>query len=221
MPNNKQVKVLVGIPTLGEIKTQTTASLIQYLGMKQHQSVIVFREDSQLHTARNSFVWDAVSHKADYVMMIDSDVVFPPHAIDHLIAEDKDIISGLYYGRIAPFPVVKDFVDGNIRNPRNVSPQVITEVGAVGGGFLLIKMDVFKKLEPPFFYFGFPQEFGLNEISGPQKDIDPDVTFCLKARKAGFKVFVDSHFELGHVGKRIYNWEDNLDWQKTLDKDFK
>lgn len=205
-------RVLVGIPTIGEVKTQTTASLVSYMGSaKKHEPVIIFKENSQLHTARNSFVFEAVQRKCNYVMMIDSDMVFPPDGIDHLISENKDIIGGEYFGRIIPFPVVKQIKNKNIYQPlRSMVKNIIYEVAGIGGGFLLININVFKKLMPPFFYFGFPQEFGLAEIEHINKDIDPDVTFCLKARKAGFKIWADNHIELGHVGKKIYTRRDNV-----------
>jgi len=45
--------------------------------------------------------------KKDYLIMIDSDMVFDRDAIEHLVKQDKDVISGVAYKKAPPFaPVV-------------------------------------------------------------------------------------------------------------------
>ena len=71
----------------------------------------------------------------------------------------------------------------------------------MGFGAVLIKAEVLKAIPRPWF-------FGM-EGTGE------DVSFCYKARKAGFEVWMDTSIKLGHLGAQVMVTEEYSDqWNK-------
>lgn len=198
-----QTKVHISIPTLTDIKADTVASLLAFAQKTSLKYSFSIQKNTYIHAARNKAIWEAVNQKATHLMFIDADIDFPADGIERLLMRQKDIVGGLYFGRIEPFPVAKvkhQKVNG-LANPVVLPPTDLQEVLAVGTGFMLINMNVFKKIDPPFFFHAEPVEFGLDPVPFPQNELGEDVAFCLKARSAGFKVYLDSSVELGHIGE--------------------
>lgn len=144
----------------------------------------------------------------DYIMWIDSDQTFEPNQFFKLLSNKKDICGGLYLmdgGR--EFPVVKEWdtqyfeKEGTFKflTPMDFPPdRSLMEVVYTGFGFLLVKYGVFESIEYPWFE---PQMVTIGEnISDFASE---DVSFCLKARKAGFKIHVDPTVIVGHEKSQI------------------
>ena len=47
----------------------------------------------------------------------------------------------------------------------------------------------------------------------PLMGMGEDMTFCFRARQAGFKLYCDSRVKIGHIGQKIYD-EDSYILQK-------
>ena len=181
--------------------------------------MFMFKLDTYIEKARNELVWNAANENATHLMMIDSDMVFPPDGIDRLLKHDVDIVGGLYYGRMHPKAMAfYKNPDGTVTNFDPKQPPGLYEVDFVATGFMLINMRVFTKLEPPFFTFTYnPEFFGLRN-QGMLTPTGEDSYFCLTAKEAGYKVFVDNTIQLGHVGQRMYT---RRDWEAyQTDKEF-
>lgn len=208
MLNN--VKIFVGMPSTQEIPVYTARSLMEWQMYRKYPSIFEFKIDTYIEKARNEIVWQAVDKGATHVMMIDSDMVFPPHAVDHLVEQDKDIIGGMYFGRMHPKTMAFHRKGKEVTNVDPSKESGIFEVDFLGTGFMLININVFKKLMPPFFTFTYhPEDYGLPKTNMLQPKGE-DIFFCLTAKKAGFKIWLDTTFELGHVGSHIYrkhDWE--------------
>ena len=74
-------------------------------------------------------------------------------------------------------------------NDKKVIPQKLVEVDWVGTAFTLINMKVFKKMPRPWFEYDF----------NPKHIVGEDVLFCIKAKKLGYKVYVDPEVNIGHL----------------------
>lgn len=146
----------------------------------------------------------------DYILWIDSDIVFSPNQLDQLLKHDKDIVSGLYMMKDQlNFAAVKkwdtEFFKQNgtfqFLTPQSVSEELLTEqyrkeglinVVYTGMGFMLVKKGVFESLEYPWFN---PMEQKIGDL----KDItSEDVAFCLRAKEKGYNIFVDPGVRVGH-----------------------
>lgn len=209
--SNKNVKLFVGMPSGQDIPILTARSLMMWQYKRKYPSLFEFKIDTYIEKARNELVWQAVNEGATHLMMIDSDMVFAPDAIDHLVDQEKDIIGGLYFGRMHPKSLAFHInPDGTVRNIDPKKETGIFEVDFVGTGFLLMNINVFKTIDPPWFKFSYePEAFGINPTGNVAPALGEDAYFCLNAKKHGFKVWCDSTIELGHVGHHTYYREDH------------
>ena len=153
-----------------------------------------------IHDARELGVRIAAEQHSHYLLFLDSDMTFPADIIEQLIKHGKDIVSGLYFKRVPPYTTVmyNDISkDGEyaFEPIDNWKKNRLIEVDAIGCGCVLIKTKVFMKIKPPFFYPLYSQS---------NKSLtSEDIAFCVRAREAGFKIYVDTALQCGHIGKQI------------------
>lgn len=138
----------------------------------------------------------AIEHHMDYLFMVDDDMMCPEDLFERLYRWDKDIVAPLAFTRNFPHrPVIYSVINGwdsTTRTPYFKNQFVmkypkdqLVECDAVGFGAVLIKVSVLKALSTPLFM----STCGTGE----------DVYFCLKARKSGFRVYMDTSTKLGHL----------------------
>lgn len=162
---------------------------------------VLTAERLPIEMARNEFVKVFIQDpkKATHLLFIDDDTVPPKFAIDRLLAHDVDIVNGLTCRRKPPFdPCVYRF-DANVGKHKTVDifRKGLIEVDAVGMACTLIKREVFMRmLELPEINAKSPKWFEWT-ASGE------DITFCVRAKKAGFKVFCDTDLICDHYGPRM------------------
>lgn len=208
-------KILIAVPSFGDPSFETTISLKKLEGAAPYNLATKYKKSTYIHTARNGFVYDAVDLKADYLMFVDADMSFTAQGfnalIEHGLKMDTDLIGGLYVSRYNEKINIIKKIKSNDKGEKFLEDikEIPTfekpfEVDGIGTGFLLINMRVFTKLEPPFFYYPNPKDFGLREVPFPKNELGDDISFCMKVRQAGFQIFCDPTFELGHVGKKVY-----------------
>ena len=138
----------------------------------------------------------------DYIMWIDSDIIFDSKDFFDLLAHQEDIASGLYLmDGGESFACVKEwdtsffekFGHFKFLQPRDITGQRdLFPVNYVGMGWMLIKKGVFEKIKYPWFEplrkkLGSAIEFTME-----------DVTFCHKAQEAGFNIKIDPTIIVGH-----------------------
>jgi GT2 family glycosyltransferase len=152
-----------------------------------------------------------LDEKFDYFFSIEADVIPPADVIERLIADDKDVVCGIYcnYNRkpstvqdasgksfqadIPEFvPMVWDFPKTGDRSVGIVQqsgieesfPSRLREVSTCGLGCTLIKREVLEKVS-----FRYEAEyFGCD-----------DQYFGTDARKAGFTIWADSYVWCRHL----------------------
>ena len=86
------MKICIGIPTAGTVKTKTLFSIIRMLKSSKFDYEIVTKESAILHWNREHIVKQAIEGKCDYVLFIDSDMWFEADVAERLLKRDKDII---------------------------------------------------------------------------------------------------------------------------------
>ncbi len=144
--------------------------------------------------ARNNGVELAQRFGADFLLFLDSDMVFPPTALLRLLIHQKDIVGATYVKRVPPF----DLLGTRLVEQPEDRPGNLVEMQRIPTGCLLIRMKVFEALVRPYF------RFLSDDISGVV--IGEDYVFCDRARAAGFRIWCDSALseELGHIGQQIF-----------------
>lgn len=200
MKNNKP-SVLVGVASSGLIQAETTFSLVRgvaHLVSKGYPTKFIIKQSCYVHTNRNEIVKNALQSVVDYLMFVDSDIVFEPDAIEKLILHGKEIIGGIYHSRDEYKRIFAyEFRDGKLVeiSDKNFSPKQLKEVEAIATGFMLIDTKIFKKLSLPFFFYGDPIKF---------PELSDDLYFCMNARTKGIKVWADPDIEIKHIGNYRY-----------------
>lgn len=145
--------------------------------------------------------------KYDYIMWIDSDIIYEPKQIMQLIDRNVDIVSGLYKTEsgidfTACTDMDEEFYKKNGRFmpmlERNViGKKDLIEVFYAGMGFMLMKRGVMESLEYPWFRPEWPDIDGIHEFASE------DVSFGINIRAEGYKIYVDPTVLVGHEKQRI------------------
>lgn len=135
--------------------------------------------------------------KFDYIMFIDSDTYFKPNLLDKLIESNKDIVSGLYFSRVFPYnPMMYKEGKEQLEIIHDFKINDLIEVDSFGLGCCLIKTEVFKNLEIPYFKFEIEKGESLKYIS-------EDHYFCKKLKAKGYKLYANTGVLCMHIGAEI------------------
>jgi len=186
------MNIIIGQPVLDKVEAVTQFDLINLLFYSQHHNLhfVPSIGTTIIHDARNHIVSESYNTEFDYIFFIDADMTFPGGTLETLLSHDKDICGVLYQSHTGKQNVFT--YDDNLDefNRTELKPETgLHEVGAVGSGILLVKRKVFDAIGNPWFFY----EAGIGE----------DVNFCKIAKQLGFKTFVDTDINVGHVSKQI------------------
>lgn len=195
-------KILIAIPCMDQVPAPFAQSLAM-LNKGEHDCAVAFQMGSLIYTSRNSLATAAFKMDADYVLWLDSDMVFPQDYLLRMMQtlkdNDLDFLTGLYFRRTIPYsPVLfekletfEDLSGCNWKEFEDI-PKELFEVAGCGFGAVLIKTDVL---------FDVQAKYGtmFNPVSG----LGEDVAFCWRARQMDYKIYCDPTIELGHVGYSV------------------
>lgn len=190
------MKTLIAVPTMDMCHSRFAQSLATLDKVGDCQ--VSFIMNSLIYDARNKFCQQAIEGEFDYILWLDSDMVFPSYVLQQFMQDDKDIVAGLYFRRAYPFtPVAFSELrrDNGVLKMKDLEewPNDLFEVDGVGFGCVLMKTDC------------------LFDIAGkeggvwftPTNDAGEDAAFCLRAKEYGYKIWVDPTVKLGHVGQTV------------------
>jgi len=161
-------------------------------------------------------------------MFIDADIGWEPWHLLVLLDAQKDVIGGLYPMKSLP---VKWCVNGIPGQPDDPDGKLV-EVTKTGTGFLLIKRDVFEKLNAHPATKPFNNDIGLPEELNPymktyfdtavreNRYYSEDWTFCENWRDIGGQVWVDKRVLLRHVGTYTFDYATHEQLYKDLKQMF-
>lgn len=162
-------------------------------------------KDSLVVSGRNKCVAEARLLDVTHVLFVDSDIVLHPHTLRRLLSHDRDIVGATYMQRAEPYALLGKGLDGKplaetITNTR-VTAGDVSEVSALPGGCMLVKMAVFDAFAVNDLPFQTPL-MQRPDGSGPQIEGE-DYFFCRRARELGFSIWLDwaSSFQAVHLGQ--------------------
>jgi GT2 family glycosyltransferase len=152
--------------------------------------------------------------KATHLFFLDDDVLPPPDAIVRLLKRKTPIISGLYQERSQRHrPIIIDTPKGHdkklrffFRYPRKAPRNKLLHCDVVPAGCLMIERRVFRSLRAPWFHADKKAKLG------------EDVYFSLCARRAGFKVAVDTGVDCLHIVTHVAGSDEAIErWKREFD----
>ena len=192
------MKVLIAVPCMDTVPSQFAQSLAVL--NKVENCAIAFQMGSLIYTSRNNLASMAVQNECDYVLWLDSDMIFPPDVLQKLLEdrEKGDIITGVYYRRVKPFkPVLYSKLEINDEGCDwlgydDYPTDDLFEVAGCGFGCVLTPTNVFLDVA---------QKFG--DMFAPINGVGEDLSFCWRAKQCGYKIMADPSIQCGHVGHYV------------------
>jgi len=193
-------------PTRGMFPTRVVQSWMKLMRpMNQQVAGPIFAEAMKVDYAYETLIEYILSNdylsKFKYVLTIEEDNLPPSNGILKLLESigEYDVVGGLYWGKGDDgFPMIY----GNPDDPTDFKPQTpksgeLQEANGLGMGFNLFKLDMFRKIERPWF----------KTVQGRQEDgtdigLTQDMYFYKKAKKAGYKFACDNNVLVGHYDSR-------------------
>jgi len=231
------VRILIGVPThkghkhcldefLDALKGSITADVLFVVNYGEDAYATYLRSKG-LHAVENpnkteerfqnilshrNYLRDyALEHNYDYLFFVDSDVILPPNALDTLLAEKKNIVSGAYLSSftLGEQPVIapvlfKDKGNGEAQlyTYESMYPARVIQIGAGGLGCCLIAKKVLQDVT-----------FRLMP-SGKGEDI----AFFLDARSKGYSAYAHTGIRCTHRAfprederARVFEWSTNIE----------
>jgi hypothetical protein len=212
MIDKKLPKVLISIPNTGLIRIETMVSIVEMLGNSQVECKFSTPDSCYVAMNRCQSANEAVMDDYDFMLCIDTDMIFPADALNTLLGRDKDIIGVTYNFRTGPpgsviaidpnnadgVPMARSSID-DYEGARYIAtlPDEPFICAALGTGFLLIKVDVFRKLPQPWFHV-------TPYINGAEDMMGEDYWFCKIAKEHGYDIWCDPSIAMGHIGIHTY-----------------
>jgi hypothetical protein len=228
-PNQNQIQVNVDflrttrvhicMPCYGGMLTESTfmsyikwSNAARQLGLDWTMETMT--NESLISRARNTLTAKFLNNKeSTHLMFIDADIGWEPWHLLVMLNRDVDVIGGLYPMKSLP---VKWCVNGF--EGAEEGPDGLQEVTKTGTGFLLIKRDVFEKLNGHPAVKNFANDIGLPPELNPymktyfdtavreNRYYSEDWTFCENWRDIGGKVWVDKRVLLKHTGTYVFDY---------------
>lgn len=195
-------KILIGVPSQDLVSAQFAQSLAMLQRVPDTDTKVMFNIGSLVYDSRNTICQAAMHMEADYILWIDSDMVFPPDTLIRLmkdVDEGRDLVSCLCFYRKYPYnPVgytkltVEDDEIKEMVKIKGYPENEIIEMDAVGFGMVLMKTDIL---------FDVAGQAGGHAVwFQPTPWAGEDCAFCVRARRAGYKLYLDTGIKIGHMG---------------------
>ena len=132
--------------SLGNLIKTTTQ-----MGIDAH---LFFDASTILINQRENLINQAIAMKSEWVLWLDSDMMFPPTTLLRLLAHKQDIVACNYMKRASPFKSVAftDINDWESWIPIQSEDDLVT-VEVIGMGCVLMKTSIFQKLNKTNYLF--------------------------------------------------------------------
>ena len=210
------MRILIAVPTFENIYPDTFKS-IYGLDPGDHEVMFDFVRGYDVATARNKIAQEAIDEGVDYVLMVDNDVVLPEDALLNLLDDSKDVCLGfyahrdndnIYRGRTSVcklyqpdgskyfnYPLESEYTAVELETIKETGEYKL-QIHGGGMGCALIKTDVFRKLNYPWYDW-------VNYADDNRGMRSEDLYFCEGCRHHHIPVYTDTRVGCGHLLRRI------------------
>lgn len=210
------MKVYIAVPTFENIYPDTYKAIYE-LDRGEHELAFDFVRGYDCATARNRIAQNALERGADYVLMVDNDVVLRKNALIMLLDDPKDVCLGyyahrdddnIYRGRTCVcklympdgtqyfnYPLESEYSAEELKHLKEAGDYKIRIHGG-GMGCALIKTDVFGKI-------GYPWYDWVNYGDANRGMLSEDLYFCECCHAADIPVYTDTRVSCGHLLRHV------------------
>jgi len=210
------MRILLAVPTFETIYADTYKSMWD-LDKDGNEVLFESVRGYDVATARNRIAQKSLDLKADYVLMVDNDVVLPKDALKTLLGNRKEVCLGyyahrgddnLYHGRTCicklrdkdgkeyyNSPLEYEYTAEELHGMAK-SGETCIEVHGGGMGCALIRTDVFEKTSYPWYDW-------VNYGDANRGMLSEDLYFCSLCRTSGIKIYADVRVGCGHLLRHV------------------
>ena len=184
------------------------AQMVAYsVGAGELDGLMRKQSGPRIEDARNGIVEGFLASNSEWLLMVDSDMTFPPDALHRLLQvadpDDVPVVGGLCFGYqqgLGPFPTLYSWGTGGARVMFDIdSYPELCPVDATGAAFILFHRTIFEthRVDTPLPWF-------RRSIHDDQM-VGEDITFCIWLRQEGVPIHVLTSLEIGHV--KQFTWD--------------
>lgn len=147
----------------------------------------------------------------DYLLWLDTDMLYPHNIIVEYMRHEFDIIGCLYFKKSYPYEAV-GYVSGSKKgkfralDPRKIKKDTVYTVAGLGYGGMMVNMKVYNKMGDDK-WTKYSDDFHMPRDVG---QITHDLVFCENAKKYGFTIKMHGGIRPGHVGQGVTTMNDWL-----------
>lgn len=194
------MKVFIAVPSMDTLPALFCQSLA--LLQRAGDTMVGFEVGSLVYNARNNLARQAINAEVDWVLWLDSDMVFKPDLLQRMLKvcteNDIDFLTALCFRRKPPYtPCLFDRLDKVEKGASYTAilsvPEGRFQVGGCGFAGVLMSTDVLISVSSKF----------NGRMFDPMEGFGEDVAFCWRARQCGYDIWCDSDIEMGHVGQFV------------------
>ncbi|MFH2077047.1 MAG: hypothetical protein ABIJ57_17190 [Pseudomonadota bacterium] len=158
---------------------------------KEYTLIHADNGSGSIDALRNDLVDMALQGGASHLIMMDTDQIYPVETIPRLLSHKLPIVGCVVHRRYPPFdPILLRGKMGDYESIDEWEEGALVEVDATGTGCMMFDMQIFRKMPRPWFKF---RKLETGE------GIGEDIGFCSDLRAAGYRIFVDTTIQCGHL----------------------
>lgn len=194
-------RYMIASPSVGAVAPQAVASLrVAMMNMSNHGARWVGDASSgrgSVLAARN-LALDAAFEAMDEgelegVLWVDDDIILPPETLTTLAATPYDFTCGVYCQRAGDhFPLVGQYLERDgvkgFRWAVNLPDKAVMAADGCGFGIVYTSARMLKALGKGAF---------------DHVDLSEDLSFCYRAKNAGFQLYCLTWLKCGHIGEPL------------------
>jgi GT2 family glycosyltransferase len=194
------LKTMIAVPCMDRLDLCFVQSLVELRPVDE--VVHEFVSTSLVYKSRDDLAERAIWEDADYVLWLDSDMTFPDTLLEDLLRDmdGRDIVCGLFHMRRPPYkPALYRKLRQGLTPAENESEgyndhpkDQIFEVEGCGFACVLLRTNVLRDVRKRY-----------HECFAPLPGYGEDLSFCIRARALGYRIWCDPQLEIGHRAETI------------------
>ena len=210
------MRILIAVPTFETIYADTYKGIWD-VDKNGHEVLFESVRGYDVATARNRIAQLAMDRNADYVLTVDNDVVLPNDALKLLLEDAREVNLGYYAHRDTDniyrgktcicklkdengkeyyhYPLESEYTAAEMHKLAEAGEKKI-EVHGGGMGCALIRIDVFRKLQYPWYDW-------VNYGDKNRGMLSEDLYFCVLCRNSGVPIYADVRVGCGHLLRHV------------------
>ncbi|MFA5857606.1 MAG: glycosyltransferase [Elusimicrobiota bacterium] len=177
--------------------------------------------------ARNNCIYRMMTREKesntryDYFMFIDSDIVFDTRYIDKMLAQDKSVVTGLYFTKNGGHKPLAGYwgsmnETGQLMylSKKEVLSKMLVEIDWCGLGFTMFKRDVLDNIQYPWVeakIIELKQPVNTGVFTLSQEILSEDLSFIKKMGDNGVKLYCDTELFCEHIGIQYFGLKQYLE----------